>query len=230
MKFVQRYIIDCRKLIDLDNYRTKGLRKKLVKELKTLGIKDERVLNAMDSIPRHIFIDSAFIEHAYQNKAFPIGFGQTISHPYTVAYQTELLEINKTDKILEIGTGSGYQTSILAKLCDNIYSIERIAELSIFAQSKMKQLNLNANYITGDGSKGLQDHAPFDKIIVTAGAPTITEELINQLSPNGILVIPVGDKEKQQMVLIKKSVKNEISQEKLNIFQFVPLIGDNAWQ
>jgi protein-L-isoaspartate(D-aspartate) O-methyltransferase len=194
-----------------------------------MGIQDKKVLDAINNIPRHFFIDSAFIEHAYQNKAFPIGHGQTISHPYTVAFQTERLDIQKTDKVLEIGTGSGYQTCILALLSDTVFTIERIEKLGEIAQKKVEKLNLKANFTIGDGTKGLKEHAPFDKIIVTAGAPTITEELINQLAPNGKLIIPVGDKELQVMHIISKSINNDITQENLTNFQFVPLIGENAW-
>ena len=213
----------------MDNYRTKGLRKKLILELQQLGIKDKMVLEAFEKIPRHLFLDSAFLNHAYQNKAFPIGQGQTISHPYTVAFQTELLEIKKEDKILEIGTGSGFQTCILASLSNHVYTIERISELSKTAQKRVKQFLLKANFTIGDGSKGLPSIAPFDKIIVTAGAPTITNELIQQLAPLGKLVIPVGNKEEQMMYLIEKELDNRITQKKLTNFQFVPLIGENGW-
>lgn len=213
----------------LDNYRTKGLRKKLIMELEQLGIKDKKVLDAFEKIPRHLFLDSAFLNHAYQNKAFPIGHGQTISHPYTVAFQTELLEIKKNDKVLEIGTGSGFQTCILSVLSTNVYTIERISELSKNAQKIVSKLLLKANFIIGDGSKGLGAKAPFDKIIVTAGAPTITSELLEQLAPLGKMVIPVGNKEEQCMYLIEKDLDNGIIQKKLTNFQFVPLIGENGW-
>ncbi len=200
-----------------------------MKELEKMGIKDPSVLEVLKTIPRHLFIDSAFLEHAYQNKAFPIGFGQTISHPYTVAFQTELLELKNTDRVLEIGTGSGYQTCVLALLCKEVFSIERIAPLSELAQKRLDKLNLKANLVIGDGSKGFLKNAPYDKIIVTAGAPTITDELIAQLAPNGILIIPVGDKEVQNMYMIRKNEKSEIFKRKFSNFSFVPLIGEFAW-
>lgn len=200
-----------------------------MKELELLGIKDKEVLEAFNKIPRHLFMDSAFINHAYQNKAFPIGHGQTISHPFTVAFQTELLVIKKTDKILEIGTGSGFQTSILSFLSNAVFSVERIPELSKQAQKKINELGLKATFLIGDGSKGWKQNAPYDKIIVTAGAPTLTEDLVAQLNPNGKLVIPIGDKDLQVMHLIEKTLNSEIIQKKLSNFQFVPLIGQNGW-
>ena len=213
----------------IDSYKTKGLRKKLVKELRTLGIKDEEVLKAIGDIPRHFFLDSAFTEHSYKNKAFPIGAGQTISHPYTVAFQTELLEIKPKDKVLEIGTGSGYQTTVLSKLECEIWTIERISELSKKAKKICSTLNVKANYIVGDGSLGLPLEAPFDKIIVTAGAPNETETLINQLRPNGCLVIPVGDSDEQEILKIVKKNDGTITKESFKGFAFVPFVGKNAW-
>jgi len=213
----------------IDSYKTKGLRKKLIRELETLGITDKSVLKAIGTIPRHFFLDTAFTEHAYKNKAFPIGSGQTISHPFTVAFQTELLELKKKDKVLEIGTGSGYQTTILSILSDEIWTIERIEKLSLKAQKICNKLNIKANYIVGDGTQGLSKKAPFDKIIVTAGAPTETEELIKQLAINGILVIPVGNDEEQRIVKIKKQQDNSTTKEYFEGFSFVPLIGKNGW-
>lgn len=212
-----------------DTYRTKGLRKKLVKELKQLGISSTTVLKAVEEVPRHLFLDSAFTEHAYKNKAFPIGEGQTISHPHTVAFQTELLDIKQTDKVLEIGTGSGYQTTILSKLCNNIYTIERIKKLSSKAKKICDSLNVKANFIVGDGSMGLSKEAPFDKIIVTAGAPTKNDELIKQLKIGGILVIPVGNDKSQQVIKVVKLTTTKHEEISFDGFAFVPLIGKNGW-
>lgn len=213
----------------VDSYKTKGLRKKLAKELQTLGIKDPLVLKAIEKIPRHYFLDTAFTQHAYKNKAFPIGDGQTISHPHTVAFQTELLELKSTDKVLEIGTGSGYQTTVLSEICHDIFTIERIEKLSVKAQKICKSLNVNATFIVGDGTLGLNKEAPFDKIIVTAGAPTENEELIKQLNIGGILVIPIGDDTKQNIVQLKKISTNRIKRTEYDGFAFVPLIGKNGW-
>ena len=214
----------------MDNYRTKGLRKKLIKELESLGIQDKNVLNAINSIPRHVFMDSAFIEHAYQNKAFPIGYGQTISHPYTVAYQTELLEIKKEDKILEIGTGSGYQACVLIEMEARVYSIEKIQKLHTTTKKLLQKLNYNPNMFRGDGTLGLPGYAPFDKIIVTAGAPIVPQALLEQLKINGILVIPVGDRNEQKMLRITKISDTETRSETYHNFKFVPLIGQQGWQ
>lgn len=213
----------------LDNYRSKGLRKKLVKTLIEKGISDKLVLEAINAIPRHLFLDSAFMEHAYKDKAFPIGKGQTISHPYTVAYQTETLGIKKGDKVLEIGTGSGYQTCVLAQLGADIYTIERHKELSKNAKKIISSLGFKATYFTGDGTKGIPEKAPFDKIIVTAGAPIVSQSLIEQLNVNGKLLIPIGDKDTQTMNLITKDNSGQISHSKLEKFQFVPLIGEEGW-
>lgn len=213
----------------LDNYRTKGLRKKLVRELSNKGITNKNILEAINNVPRHLFLDSAFLDHAYQDKAFPIGQDQTISHPYTVAYQTQEIDVRKGDKVLEIGTGSGYQTSILAELGADIFTIERHKELSLKAQKILKQLNYKASFFIGDGTNGISKHAPYDKIIVTAGAPCLPDSLIDQLKPNGKLIIPIGKKEKQTMNLFTKDEKDNITFKKLGEFQFVPLIGSKGW-
>lgn len=212
-----------------DGYRHKGLRRLLVKQLKTKGITDEKVLRAMEAIPRHVFFDNIFLEKAYQDIAFPIGEGQTISQPYTVAFQTQLLDIKSTDKVLEIGTGSGYQACVLAEMGVKLYSIERNNFLHNKSKQIIKKLNYSINCVLGDGTLGLKNYAPFDKIIVTAGAPTIPPMLLEQLSVKGILVIPVGDDKKQTMLRIEKTENGNLIQEKYDNFRFVPLIGANGW-
>ncbi|MFK7900047.1 MAG: protein-L-isoaspartate(D-aspartate) O-methyltransferase [Cyclobacteriaceae bacterium] len=214
-----------------DDYKQKGLRNKLVSTLQKKGIKNEAVLHAINTIPRHFFLDNVFTEHAYQDKAFPIGDGQTISHPYTVAFQTDLLSISKKDRVLEIGTGSGYQACVLAELGVTLFSIEQ----SFYHYEKAKAYFKYFNYTNifsfhGDGSKGLPSKAPFDKILVTAAAPVIPDDLINQLKIGGILIIPVGDMEKQAMIRITKTAEKKIKKETFGNFQFVPLVGDNGWQ
>jgi protein-L-isoaspartate(D-aspartate) O-methyltransferase len=212
-----------------DNYKHRGLRNKLVKKLAEKGIKDERVLHAIGRVPRHVFFENALLEHAYQDKAFPIGEGQTISQPYTVAFQTELLAIQPGDKVLEIGTGSGYQACVLLELGAKVYTIEYNRVLYERTKDFLPQLGYRPFFFFGDGSKGLPSKAPFDKIIVTAGAPVVPAALIEQLSSNdGILVIPVGDREKQTMLrLIKRNDK--ILKEEYDNFAFVPLLGEQGW-
>ncbi len=212
-----------------DSYRHKGLRRSLIQLLKEKGIKDENVLKAINEVPRHIFFDPAFINHAYQDKAFPIASGQTISQPYTVAFQSELLEISPGDKILEIGTGSGYQCSVLAKMGAKVFSIERQKELFDKFYKLMPSLKIRASLHYGDGTKGLPAFAPFDGIIVTAGAPIIPKELLTQLKIGGKLVIPVGDEKKQQMIRLRKLSERQIEKESFGDFSFVPLIGDDGW-
>ena len=180
------------------------MRRALIRSLAEKGIKSKKVLDAMMKVPRHVFFDQAFLEHAYQDKAFPIGEGQTISQPYTVAIQTELLDIQPGDKVLEIGTGSGYQCCILLELGAKVYTIEYVKALYQNAKQMLTAMGYKANFIHGDGSKGFKPFAPFDKIIVTAGAPNIPEELIKQLAVPGKLVIPVGDSERQKMLTIEK--------------------------
>lgn len=213
----------------IDNYKTKGLRNKMIRELEKLGITSPTVLKAMNQIPRHIYLDSAFMDHAYKNKAFPIGLGQTISHPYTVAFQSELLKIKKGDKVLEIGTGCGYQTAVLSYLGAQIYTIERIEELSKKAQKIGRQLGVKAHYLIGDGTLGWSSNAPYDKIIVTAGAPTQTPALIEQLKNGGQMVIPVGDQEEQKMHFVEKNTNGQVHSTVLGDFAFVPLLGDQGW-
>jgi protein-L-isoaspartate(D-aspartate) O-methyltransferase len=212
-----------------DNYRQRGLRNKLVEKMRQKGIKDERVLAAVQKVPRHVFFDDALLIHAYEDKAFPIGEGQTISQPFTVAFQTEKLEIKPGDKVLEIGTGSGYQACILMELGVRLYTIEYNRKLYERTRDFLPTLNYQPFFIHGDGSKGLPTKAPFDKILVTAGAPVVPQALIDQLSENGILVIPVGDREKQKMVKITKR-KNNIEKEEYDYFAFVPLLGESGWK
>lgn len=214
-----------------DTYKHKGLRNGLTDKLKKKGINNETVLMAINSIPRHFFIPGEFEIHAYEDKAFPIGAGQTISQPYTVAYQTQLLELKAGDKVLEIGTGSGYQASVLLACGAHVYSIERHAILSKHAASILKLIgDQNLQLKVGDGTIGWAEHAPFDKIIVTAGAPSVPKVLFNQLKEGGNLVIPVGNDIKQKMVRITRLKNNEIKTEIFEDFSFVPLIGENGWQ
>lgn len=208
-----------------DTYRHKGLRRKLVEELKDLKIKDERVLKTIGSIPRHWFIESSFEEKAYENTPFPIGSGQTISNPYTVAYQTELLQLKSTDVVLEIGTGSGYQATVLSLLAGNVYSIERHKPLVNHTEKLLKQLNLkNLHCFYGDGFEGLPQFAPFDKIIITAAAPEIPQKLIEQLKVGGFMIIPLGEGEQQQMMRIVKNNDQTIKKEYFEFFTFVPML------
>ncbi|MCK6617432.1 MAG: protein-L-isoaspartate(D-aspartate) O-methyltransferase [Cyclobacteriaceae bacterium] len=211
-----------------DNYKQRGLRKKLVKILEKKGITDPRVLQAIGKVPRHVFFDNALLEHAYQDKAFPIGEGQTISQPYTVAFQTEKLEVKPGDKVLEIGTGSGYQACILLELGAQVYTIEYNKKLYEKAKSFLPRIGYKPYFYLGDGSKGLPAKAPFNKILVTAGAPVVPEALIHQLADNGVLVIPVGDREKQRMVRIRKK-NGHLSKEEFDYFSFVPLLGEKGW-
>ena len=214
-----------------DNYRHKGMRRQLVKTVEAKGIKNQSVLAAIGKIPRHFFLeDSALIEHAYQDKAFPIGSGQTISQPYTVAFQSELLHVNKGDKILEIGTGSGYQAIVLLELGAEVYTIEYQKVLFEKTRRFLPQMGYQANFFYGDGSKGLPRFAPYDKIIVTAGAPSVPNALIDQLKVGGCLVIPVGDSKTQQMLRITKTAVDKVRSETFTDFKFVPLLGEDGWK
>ena len=205
-----------------DTFKHKGLRQQLVNILKNKGIRDEAVLNAIGNIPRHLFMDSGFLDHAYQDKAFPIAADQTISQPYTVAFQTELLQVKKDDKILEIGTGSGYQTAVLCELGAKVYSIERQQELFKKTSKFLPKLGYRAKkLIFGDGYKGLKEEAPFDSIIVTAGAPFVPKPLLSQLKIGGRLVIPVGDDVQIMTLFIRKDTK-EFEQHEFGEFRFVP--------
>ena len=212
-----------------DNYKHRGLRNKLVKILQKKGIADAQVLAAIGKVPRHLFFDNALLDHAYQDKAFPIGEGQTISQPYTVAFQTEKLDVKAGDKILEIGTGSGYQACILLEMGAKVYTIEYNRNLFEAAKSFLPRIGYNPYFFYGDGSKGLPSRAPFNKILVTAGAPVIPTTLTDQLADDGILVIPVGDREKQKMVRIRRKGMSLIKEDFDN-FAFVPLLGAEGWE
>lgn len=212
-----------------DNYKLRGLRNKLVKKLREKGIHDEAVLAAIGKVPRHVFFENALIDHAYQDKAFPIGEGQTISQPYTVAFQSEKLEIRPGDKVLEIGTGSGYQACILLELGAKVYTIEYNRKLHEIVKSFLPSLGYKPYFFYGDGSKGLPSKAPFDKIIVTAGAPVVPTALTDQLAEGGILVIPVGGRDKQSMLQVRKEKGKLIKKEFAN-FAFVPLLGEQGWK
>ena len=213
----------------IDNYREQGARKKLVDELRRKGIADEKVLEAIGKVKRHFFFDETFWNQAYQDKAFPIGEGQTISNPYTVAYQSELLHVRKGDKVLEIGTGCGYQTCVLAELGAEVFTIERQEKLYVRTKQVLPYIGYQAHFFYGDGSRGVAEHAPYDKIIVTAGAPMVPEILLKQLRIGGILVIPVGDEKSQKMVTVLRISENEFDKIVLDTFRFVPLLGDQAW-
>jgi len=209
-----------------DTYKHKGLRQKLVHTVEAKGITDQAVLRAIGKIPRHLFMDSGFLDHAYQDKAFPIAADQTISQPYTVAFQTELLNIKKGDKILEIGTGSGYQTAVLCELGARVYSIERQQELYKKTSKFLPKLGYRAKkFIFGDGYKGLLEDAPFDAIIVTAGAPFVPKALLGQLKIDGRLVIPIGESVQTMTLLIRKGPK-DFEQHEYGEFRFVPLLED----
>ncbi|MBI4652366.1 protein-L-isoaspartate(D-aspartate) O-methyltransferase [Candidatus Desantisbacteria bacterium] len=207
-----------------------GLRNKMVDEqIIKKGIKDERVINAMRKIPRHLFVNEALAHRAYGDYPLPIIESQTISQPYMVGFMTEMLDTAKTHKILEIGTGSGYQTVILAELADKVYTIERYNTLVVKAREIFNKLNYNNIVMkTGDGSLGWKEFAPFDRIIVTAGAPVIPEKLINQLNPNGKMIIPVGDYHLQKLMFIEKN-DEKISIKELSGCMFVPLVGKYGW-
>lgn len=212
-----------------DNYRHKGLRKRLVRTVESKGINDRKVLDAIEKIPRHFFFDKAFLEHAYQDKAFPIGEGQTISQPFTVAFQTQLLDVKKGDKVMEIGTGSGYQACILLELGADVYTIEYIKKLYDRARQFLPKMGYRPHFFIGDGTKGLPAFAPYDKIIITAAAPGIPKPLIAQLKIGGILVIPVGDDKLQRMVRVTKKKEDKVSKEYFDYFSFVPLVGEFGW-
>jgi len=209
-----------------DTYRHKGLRKKLVETIRKKGITDERVLEAIDRIPRHFFLDSAFDEVAYQDKAFPIAERQTISQPYTVAYQTQLLEVKPFDKVLEIGTGSAYQASVLAELGAQVYTIERQKKLFEY-NKKFEYIRKypNIKFFYGDGYEGLPTFAPFDKVVITAAAPDIPQKLISQMKTGGMMVIPVGSGEVQVMKRLIKQADGTLKEEIYDRFSFVPMLG-----
>ena len=213
-----------------DSYRHKGMRRQLVKTVRSKGIKDERVLAAIGKIPRHFFFENALVEHAYEDKAFPIGEGQTISQPYTVAFQSELLNVKPGEKVLEIGTGSGYQAIVLLELGAEVYTIEYQKKLYENTRFTLPEMGYQAHFFHGDGSLGLKRFAPYDKIIVTAGAPTVPDALVDQLKVNGCLVIPVGNAKTQQMLRLTRLEGNKLRKEVFHDFKFVPLLGDDGWK
>ncbi|WBL23105.1 protein-L-isoaspartate(D-aspartate) O-methyltransferase [Zunongwangia sp. HRR-M8] len=209
-----------------DTFRHKGKRQQLVNIITKKGITDRRVLQAVGKIPRHLFMDSSFEDHAYQDKAFPIAADQTISQPYTVAFQSELLEISEGENVLEIGTGSGYQTAVLCELGARVYSIERQRELYRKTKTFLNKIGYRPKYLSfGDGYKGLPSFAPFDKIIVTAGAPFVPKDLLGQLKVGGRLVIPVGDNVQIMTLFVRKS-PTEFDKTEFGEFRFVPLLED----
>jgi len=209
-----------------DTYRHKGLRKKLIDTLRTKGISDEKVLEAMNNIPRHFFLDSALDETAYEDRAFPIAEGQTISQPYTVAYQTQLLQVSPNEKVLEIGTGSIYQASVLAEMGAKVFTIER--QKKLFDRSKdfvLKSKYPNIKFFYGDGYEGLPTYAPFDKVIITAAAPFIPPKLIEQLRSGGMMVVPLNEGEHQRMLRVTKQEDGSYIEEAFDHFSFVPMLS-----
>ncbi len=212
-----------------DTYKHKGLRKRLVEELIRKGIRDEKILQAILHVPRHFFFEPEFLDFAYEDKPYPIADGQTISQPYTVAFQTELLELKPGMKVLEIGTGSGYQAAVLAELGAEVYSIERKKNLFHKAEHVLNTAGYRVELLYQDGSNGWPAHAPYDRILVTAGAPSLPQALLKQLKPGGMLVIPVGNQEIQRMVRVIKREDGSITEEDHGDFRFVPLIGNEGW-
>ena len=208
----------------IDSYRHKGLRQKLIQTLGEKGIKNKEVLEAMNRIPRHLFMDSSFINFSYADQAFPIAAGQTISQPYTVAFQTALLDPKKHQKILEVGTGSGYQTAVLLELGTRVYTIERQKELYAAAMENLKPLGYKASFFYGDGYEGVPSFAPFHRILVTAGATEVPQKLLEQLAIGGRMVIPVGGKFGQKMILVVRESENDYKETVHGNFAFVPLL------
>ncbi len=212
-----------------DSFKHQGMRKKLLDGIREKGISDPGVLVAMMAVPRHFFFEKAFINHAYEDNAFRIGAGQTISQPYTVAYQTALLNLVKGEKVLEIGTGSGYQTCVLLEMGAKVFSIERQKELYDKAIQMLPAMGYNAKLFYGDGFKGLPGYAPFDKILITCGAPFIPDDLVKQLKVGGKMVIPVGAGEVQIMTLVEKISESEIAKTEFKEFRFVPMLQNKEW-
>ena len=208
-----------------DSFMHQGMRRKLVEEIRLKGITDANVLDAIGSIPRHLFMDSTFVQFAYVDKAFPIAAGQTISQPYTVAFQTQSLQIRKFDRVLEVGTGSGYQAAVLCRMGVSVYTIERQKTLYDFASNLLPSLGYRPHFFYGDGYLGLPTYGPFDKIIVTAGAALVPEPLTQQLKIGGILVIPVGNNKLQIMKIITRISETEYTEEDKGGFVFVPLLA-----
>ncbi|MCW0484784.1 protein-L-isoaspartate(D-aspartate) O-methyltransferase [Gaoshiqia sediminis] len=207
-----------------DTLRHQGLRKRLVEGLRIKGIRDQRVLDAIAKVPRHLFMDSSFIQFAYKDQAFPIGAGQTISQPYTVAFQSMLLQLEPNEKVLEVGTGSGYQAAVLVEMGANVFTIERQRELYLKVQQLLPELGYHPKFFFGDGYKGLPTYGPFDKIIVTAGAPVIPDDLLQQLRIGGRMVIPLGPAEKQIMTVITRMGDDDFKKEVFGAFVFVPML------
>lgn len=208
-----------------DSFRHQGLRARLVEEVRSKGIKDKNVLKAIGHVPRHLFMDSAFVKFAYRDTAFPIGEGQTISQPYTVAFQTELLRVKPGDKILEVGTGSGYQAAVLAEMGAELFTIERQAALHQKSSRLLISLGYNKiKFVLGDGYEGVPASAPFDGIIITAGAPEVPQQLLLQLKEGGVMVAPVG-REMQVMKRITRLSDDEFEQESFGQFKFVPMLS-----
>jgi protein-L-isoaspartate(D-aspartate) O-methyltransferase len=207
-----------------DSFEAKGKRKKLVEELKKKGISDTEVLRAINEVPRHLFMDPAFLNHAYVDKAFPISSGQTISQPYTVAVQTSLLQVKKRDKVLEVGTGSGYQAAVLAEMGVRVYTIERYRELYLKAQHILTSLGYSADFFYGDGYEGKKEYGPFDGILITAAAPEIPGALLQQLKTGGRLVIPVGKSDVQVMTVVIRTGQDSFEYSSHGNFVFVPML------
>jgi len=218
--------------MDINYYKNLYSEKRfqLVQEIKSKGISDVRVLDALNNLPRELFIDEAFINRAYEDNALPIKCNQTISQPYTVAYMTQLLDVKPGNKILEIGTGSGFQAALLYLLDAQVYTIERFEELAVIAKNKFDELGFDINVFTGDGTKGLQEYSPFDRIIVTAAAPREPDSLIKQLIIGGKLVVPIGNRKSQVMHLIIRLNEKDYQDIEKGEFRFVPLIGDEGWK
>jgi protein-L-isoaspartate(D-aspartate) O-methyltransferase len=207
-----------------DSFEAKGKRKKLVDELRKKGITDEEVLRAINVVPRHLFMDPAFLNHAYMDKAFPITSGQTISQPYTVAVQTSLLQVKKRDKVLEVGTGSGYQAAILAEMGVKVYTIERFRELYLKAQRTLTSIGYSADFFYGDGYEGKKQYGPFDGILITAAAPEIPDALLQQLKVGGRLVVPVGKTDFQVMTVVTRMAEDSFEHTTHGNFVFVPML------
>ncbi|MFW5821205.1 MAG: protein-L-isoaspartate(D-aspartate) O-methyltransferase [Bacteroidota bacterium] len=207
-----------------EDYRYKGLRKRLRDELEKKGINDQDVLKAINLVPRHRFMDSSFIKFSYSDQAFPIGNQQTISQPYTVAFQTELLEVKPLHRVLEVGTGSGYQAAVLAEMGARVYTIERHRDLFLRARALLTELGYNIEFFYGDGYMGVPSYAPFDKILITAGAPEVPKELYKQLKIGGTMVIPVGGTSGQKMLKISKTEEEKYEHSEHGSFIFVPMV------
>lgn len=207
-----------------DSFESKGKRRRLVEELKKKGIDDELVLEAIGRVPRHAFMDPAFLNHAYQDKAFPISSGQTISQPYTVAVQTSLLQLKRRDKVLEVGTGSGYQAAVLLEMGVKVYTIERYRNLYLSAMKKLRELDYQAHFFYGDGYAGKPQYGPYQGIVVTAAAPEIPEKLPEQLALGGRMVVPVGPANRQEMTCITRVAEDRWETTKHGLFVFVPLL------